>query len=178
MTKQDNDGKVPAVTETQVAEPPAFSPAYWDKAPRQQIPPATVVSANTLPNGAKEFILDNGAKLSRPSKDIRQLILVGTQVQVEVVNTGGGQIVTGMFVPQVQAWAWRMSSQELADYCREVTEEVNRQRMQVRLAMTAHLKASMLTVLAKYVTMTPEELDPLAEDLAVHAVISLDEGPQ
>lgn len=163
-------------TEQREATPPAFQAGYWAKAPRKLMPPATVVTVRQSPNGDKEIVLDVGARLLRPASDIKQLILPGASVQVQIIRTGGGEIVTGLFMPEVKAWAWQMTAQDLADYAREVAEAVGEQRTRVRLAMVGHLKEGFLEVLAKH-GFPKDDVDELADDLAVNAVIALEQGP-
>jgi hypothetical protein len=157
-----------------VAEAPQFTAEYWSKAPRQMSQPTQVVGINNR-NGSKEFVCANGGRLVHPVVDIKQLVTVGTTVQVEVINTGNGQIVTGMFLPQVNGWAWRMTAQELADYAKQVHDAVSKQRVKVRLAMVQQLKGVLLESLKTFqwaclggdMAVGQEALDQLAEDMAV-----------
>jgi hypothetical protein len=164
-----------------VAEAPQFTAEYWSKAPRQMSQPTQVVGINNR-NGSKEFVCANGGRLVHPVVDIKQLVTVGTTVQVEVINTGNGQIVTGMFLPQIKGWAWKMSAEDLAAYAKQVADAVNKQRVQVRLEMIRHLKGTMFGVLSDFnwttlsQQLSGEALDQLAEELATEAVIALEIG--
>lgn len=167
------------MTDTE-ATPAAFTEQYWSKAPRQLTPPVKIMGINVR-GDRKEFILENGARIVRETADIKQLITTGTTVQVELIGTGSGHIVTGMFLPQVNGWAWKMTAQDLADYAQEVQAAVGEQQMKVRLAMIGHLKSVMLTVLhrqPRFQKLGEETQDQLAEELATEAFIAMETGPQ
>jgi hypothetical protein len=139
------------------------------------------MAVQNLPNGDKEFLCVSGAKLQRPASDIKQLITPGTDVQIEFIQTSGGQLVTGMFLPAVNGWAWKMDADELAEYTKSVADAVKEQRMQVKLLMVAHLKQAMLDVLneqPRFQKLGDEAQGELAEELACAAVAALETGPQ
>lgn len=163
-----------------VPVPPQFTAEYWAKAPRKLMAPVQVMAVRQV-GDSKEYVLSNGARLVRPAADVKQLIMSGTTVAVQIIHTGGGEIVTGMFLPEVKAWAWQMDAQQLADYAKEVSEAVSAQRLKVRLAMTVHLKGVLREVLdrqPRFTKLGEESQDQLAEELAVAAVIGLEQGPE
>lgn len=165
---------------TQVeATPPQFTAEHWRNTRRQLTPPTRIIGINTR-GEFKEFITDNGARFTRAATDLQQLVTVGTTVQIQLIRTGNGELVTGLYLPEVHGWAWEMTNEELADYAKELAEAIHEQRMKVRLAMVRAVVSAMLQVLntqPRFQKLGKESQDQLAEELAVAAVIAMETGP-
>jgi hypothetical protein len=167
-----------------LANPPQFQPEYWEKVPRGRMP-AVVHNARTKDN-FKEIIcrLANGQpfKFKRKAEEITQLITPGAPVDIEVVND---ELVTGMYLKDVDRWAFRMTNQDLADYTKELSGHVQAQRNAARELMVVQVAAALLTGLAETGLIDDEATGQLADEyiemskhLAILAISALETGPQ
>lgn len=168
------------MTDVQTTEPPQFTAQYWEKVKRTTFKD-TILSTSSPRDGWKEIKLASGGVLRRESAKVTQLLIAGTVVHVETINR---QFVTGLFLPDIRAWAFRMTAQEIADYTRELAEAVGEREAKARESMMAHVAAAveksltnLLDALGLDGMMDDETRSGLAVSLAYSAVNALEQGP-
>lgn len=166
-----------------LANPPQFAASYWDKVPRKTI--STTIHKVEAKDGWKEFTCGVGSqpmRFRRKAEEITQLIMPGTPVHVEVIHN---ELVTGMYLPDIKAWAFRMTNQELADYAREISGQVHAQRLAARELMLETVAEALLLALDDLgLIIAPgelagahEEYQQMARHLALVAIGALETGP-
>src|SRR6478609_4086920 len=69
---------------------------------------------------------------------------VPTNIEVEMIGEG---LVTGMYLPDVKGWAFRMTAQNLADYARDYTEQEQAKQAAAQEHMRRFLAALIETYL-------------------------------
>lgn len=174
-----------------LANPPQFSAAYWEKVPRQTIAAKvhkveTTVTENDY--SWKEFIcrLPDGQmmRFRRKAEEVNQLVMPGTPVNLEAIHN---ELITGMYLPDVKAWVFRMTAQDLADYTREVSGVLHAQRLAARELMLKSVADALLRALADLGLISPladdieadadTEFEGMARYLALVAIGALETGP-
>lgn len=154
---------------------PQFTADYWRKAQRKTAPAHIERITNVDVDGEAwvEIVLKEGAAFRRQKSDIQQLLTANLQVNVEAIVTGGGELITGLFVPNC-GWAFRMSAEDLADYACELSLQVEQvQRAQQQRAMTdfANLIGGYLGQEGLIKPHTADPLGNLTEDSVKEGII-------
>jgi len=170
-----------------LGNPPQFTPAYWNTVPRQTID-VVVHRVKDIPeSGEKEFLVKvaaNGQQMRFRQKTakITQLVMPGTPVHLELI---GNELVTGMYLPDVSAWAFRMTSQDLADYTKEISGVLHAQRLKARQLMLETVAGALLIGLYETGLANDEATGQLTEEymgmarhLALVAIGALESGPK
>lgn len=126
---------------------PQFTPEHWAKVPREvhQCAIKRLTNISSPDNGEPwvEVILTNGGRFRRKKSEIKQLLTVNLEVNVEVIRSREGEMVTGMFVPDV-GWAFRMTNDDLAEYTKQLSLAVHEQRRRAREGMIEYLAVHLL----------------------------------
>lgn len=169
-----------------LSNPPQFAAEYWQKVPRQSIP-VVIHKVRDLPTGEKEFFArtqdGNQMRFRRPAAEVAQLILPGAPASVETVNN---ELITGLYLPDVKAWAFRMTAEQIAEYAKAVAMSLHQHRQAVRQKMLDHIAEHLLLGLKALALvsdsddLTPEEIEEqngLATHLAQVALTALEAGP-
>lgn len=157
-----------------LATPPQFSPAYWAKAPREMFT-AHIERVTNLEEGWVEIVMKEGMALRRERKHIQQLLAPNAEVQLETFNK---ELVTGLLVPGV-GWAFRMTSEDLAEYAKALSVEMHKQRLAAEQAMISHVGVNLDSAL-EAMDLFLDDSNYRAEvalNLAAIAVASLKTGP-
>lgn len=150
---------VTTMTQPDLSIPPQFTAAYWEAAPRKRVP--TTIMETKRKDGLIQIVFVNNMAITRRAEEIRQLIFAGTNVEVEMIGEG---LVTGMYLPDVKGWAFRMTAQNLADYARDYTE----QEQAKQAAATQQMRAFLTKVIETYlVTSGGEVFDADGTDVVV-----------
>jgi len=166
---------------------PQFTAEYWAKVPRQTL--AVVIhKTKELPEtGEKEFFANvtaNGKQMRfrRKTHEITQLIMPGTPANLELV---ADELITGMYLPDVKAWVFRMTAQDLADYAKEISGVLHAQRLKARDLMLTAVADALMDGLYDLSLIDDEasghlldEYRSMAEHLALLAIGALESGPQ
>lgn len=175
-----------------LANPPQFTPEYWQKIPRQTVAVKVhKVTTKDDDNGGswKEFVvkMPNGkvTRFRRKASEVTQLVMPGTMANLEVV---GDELITGLYLPEVKAWAFRMTADDLAEYTREISGLLHAQRLKARQLMLDTLEEAMLLALDDLglISMSDDdrafgastEARDMARHLAIVAIGALESGPQ
>lgn len=115
-----------------------FTPEYWDKAPRVKARNKLVRITNMpLVEGDYEYVefvfADNQA-FQRRREDLNPNVNlhVNMDAYVETIN---GELVTGMWIPE-QGWAFRMTSEDLAEYAKRLSAAMHNQRQRAEQQVT------------------------------------------
>lgn len=124
------------------SEPPQFQRDYWTKVPRRRAK-VKIAKLNHLPNGRTEILLSNGLGFQRQRSEIQQLLLPGSEVEIEFI--GNGELITGLFTGV--GWAFRMTSEDLAEYTRNLAEAEAQRRADIRQRMVVHTAEALLGAL-------------------------------
>lgn len=116
---------------------PQFTALYWDKAVRAKEKVKLVRMTNMPDSELMEFAFDNGAAFQRRKSELNPDIdlHVNLLVYVETINN---ELVTGMWIPE-QGWAFRMTSQDLADYAKKLMSAMYEQRQAADNALRGFL---------------------------------------
>jgi hypothetical protein len=162
---------------TSEATTPAFTPEYWERAPRKLSPKVPIVNINNKDDW-KHIQLANGATLRHPQSMIKQLLTVGTVVQAQFIKTAAGEVVTGCYLPQLNAWAWQLTAQDLADQVKALSVAAQAQAIRTHERMVDHVAERLERALIETWTLTAEDAPMIARDLATVAVEALEKGPQ
>src|SRR6478752_2984352 len=133
---------VTTMTQPDLSIPPQFTAAYWEAAPRKRVP--TTIMETKRKDGLIQIVFVNNMAITRRAEEIRQLIFAGTNVEVEMIGEG---LVTGMYLPDVKGWAFRMTAQNLADYARDYTEQEQAKQAAAQEHMRRFLAALIETYL-------------------------------
>lgn len=128
---------VPDVPTILANQKPEFTAEYWQKAPRSTARANIEKVIHHKVDGEMwtEIVLKEGARFRRKRVDIQQLLTPNLVVNVEAIVTGAGEIITGLFVEGC-GWAFRMTAEDLAEYTRELSLQVEKaQRAQFERAV-------------------------------------------
>lgn len=166
------------MTET-TTELPNFTPEYWQKVPRRQVPKRIERINHPEFNGEEwvEIILEGGGAFRRKKAEINALLLPRTEVEVELIVAQNGELITGLFLPREKTWAFRMSNEDLASYARAVAMDVARRQHEAREAMIAHVALALGVSMERQGLcdmFTPEKFYEVCQGLAVDAIIALE----
>jgi hypothetical protein len=131
-------------------------------------------------NGFTEIALTNGVAFMRQRSDLKHLLTANLNVHVEVL--GKGEIVTGLFVPNL-GWAFRMSNEDLAEYAKGLATAEHSRRAKVRDSMVDHAELALEMELARQMGESSDLPDRYADWIDVHALAetvirALETGPQ
>lgn len=186
------NGAAPAL-----GNPAQFTAEYWTHVPRQTL--AVVIhKVRDLPQtGEKEFFAKTGTgdqmRFRRKAHEITQLVMPGTPANIELIQN---ELITGMYLPDVRAWVFHMSAQDLADYTKEISGHLHEQRLKAReLMLDAVTEAILVALMELELVVDPgsvesphpafAEPNPATEDsvrmarhLALVAIGALESGPQ
>jgi hypothetical protein len=164
MVRSDVMTNIPAA----VANPPQFTESYWAKVGRVTRT-IHIHKVNDFPdNGEKEFLTREGITFRRKREEITQLIFPGTVAELEVVQTGDGELVTGLFLPDVKAWVFRMTAADLAAYTKQIMATVQDHRRQVREQM---VEAAAVAVLHEFNSLFDGSINMATARLLADAAI-------
>jgi hypothetical protein len=149
---------------------PQFTPEYWDKVPRTK-EKVKLLRMTKMDGGFTEYVFDNGQAFQRRDEQLSDNVTlhVNLTVYVETVGRSGEQLVTGMWVPE-QGWAFRMTSQDLAQYAQKLTEMMVKQRNQARDDLRRYIALALRQGLAEQV-----EVIDLEDAVDVVGPFSLDD---
>lgn len=136
-----------------LAAPDQFDAKYWDRVPREQVK-VTIERITTLGEHT-EFVFTNSNAFQRRTDGLNPDIKphVNQLVHVETIR---GELVTGLWVPE-QGWLFRMTSQDLADYAKEVSTRIHRQRTQAREELRAYIALTLREGIKEQVDLFGEE---------------------
>lgn len=146
-----------------LAPMPQFTAQHWDKVPREKTK-VKLIRMTNLPlqeNDIEfvEFAFDNDQAFKRRKSELNPDTSLHVNMTV-YVETIGGEIVTGMWVPE-QGWVFRMTSQDLADYAQRLSTAMHRQREQALGQLTEFIAATIRDGLAEQgVYMQVQDADP------------------
>lgn len=160
-----------------LAPQPQFTALYWDKAIRAKEKVKLVRMTNMDDGEFVEFVFDNGAAFQRRKADLDPDIdlHVNLVVYVETINN---ELVTGMWVPE-QGWAFRMTSQDLADYSKKLISALHEQRQAARRSMVDQM-ARVLEIVLCQKGVNADSKDgniALSYELAAAVATALELGP-
>lgn len=114
---------------------PQFTAAFWDKAPRDMNPSKVKHVVTKLIEDDEtyiEFAFANGNAFMRKQSECDPEIFSKLHANMQVfVQTYQGELVTGLFVPEV-GWVFKMTSQDLADYARKIVTDVQVKRSRAK----------------------------------------------
>ena len=164
-------------------EAPNFTPEFWQKVPRRQVRKRIAKINHVEFNGEDwtELILEGGGAFRRKKSEIGALLLPRTEIEVELIVSQDGELITGVFLPNERTWAFRMTNEELATYARSVANELTRRRQEARHQMIAHVAQAMSMSLERQgldEMFAPEKFIEVCQGLAVDAVMALETGAQ
>lgn len=108
---------------------PQFTPAYWDKAPRSK-QKLKLLRMTKLEGGFTEFVFDDNSAFQRKTDSLDPEVILHAN-QVVYVETIQASLVTGLWVPE-QGWAFRMTSEDLAEYARGLSELMHRRQVEAK----------------------------------------------
>jgi len=131
-----------------LADVPQFHPEFWAKVQRQTLS-TKIAHVIHKDNGYTEIAIDGGMAFLRKRKDIKQLLTKNLAVNIEYLANESGQLVTGLFVPQV-GWAFRMSNEDLAEYSRQLAAAEHQRQRNLRELMQLTVAEKMRTYLEEH----------------------------
>ena len=129
---------------------PQFTTLYWDKVPREKVK-AKVKRITAIDDEYTEFVFDNGNAFQRRTETLdpdvmnRSKLHANSIVYVELIND---ELVTGMWVPEV-GWAFRMTSEDLADYARKLAGAMHARRQAAEEELVEFMAEAILEGLAE-----------------------------
>jgi hypothetical protein len=169
-----------------VGNPPQFQAEYWNKIPRLTVS-VVIHKVRDLPEtGEKEFFATtvggDQMRFRRKIGEINQLVMPGTPANIELIQN---ELITGMYLPDVKAWVFRMTAQDLADYTKEISGHLHAQRLKARELMIDTMADELYVGLAEVGLIDEDagerltqEYRDMARHLALLAIAALESGPQ
>lgn len=136
-----------------LAAPTQFDAKHWDRVPREQV--KATIERMTILGDYTEFVFKNGNAFQRGTDELNPAIKVHVN-QLVHVETIGGELVTGMWVPE-QGWLFRMTSQDLADYAKDVSTRMHRQRAQALEELRGYISLALREGIKEQVDLFGEE---------------------
>lgn len=132
---------------------PQFTAEHWDKVPRQKEKLKLV--RTTIRGDHTEFVFENDAAFMRQTSDLAENVSLHANQDV-YIETIKGELVTGLWVPE-QGWAFRMSSQDLADYALKLTTLMQERAREGKDRLAQFLHAALRNNLSQQVGVLTED---------------------
>lgn len=130
-----------------LAQPPQFTTAYWDKAPRAMVK-TKLDRITKVGDTHTEFVFDGGARAFQRNNDelnpdMMKLLHANSEVFVQTFN---GELVTGLFVPN-NGWVFQMTSEDMVDYAKRLSAAAHKQRQDAMEELKAFVTSVLLAAL-------------------------------
>lgn len=135
---------------------PQFTPGHWDRVPREKTK-TKITRITKIDDEFTEFVFEGGSAFQRRTEDLNPEVNLHVNLQA-YVETIGGELVTGMWIPE-QGWAFRMTSQDLADYAKNLSAMIHKQRQAAREELKDYIADAIKAGLGEQVDV--EDVDGL-----------------
>jgi hypothetical protein len=159
---------------------PQFTSEYWARIPRNTVV-GEIERVTHREDGYTEIALKGGVAFKRKRSEIQHLLTRNLTVHVEAI--GNGQVITGLFVPNL-GWAFRMSNEDIAQYVKQLSLAQYQRHLEVKERMITHVTSVMEAALRDLNVIGPDghlidegETDSASRFLATVAIGALERGP-